>query len=290
MNTENPNSKPQDDFSDIWDLAKNYVPVEAKNNDASWEKLQGKIKSQPASTKAPTLSITYRRILSYAAVVALFILSGYMYFQPEVPADIAKVTETTTSGQARQIELPDGSTVMLSANSEISYSFSESKRFIELSGHARFEVARNENAPFTVNTPTTTVTVLGTGFDVDAYPNSSVKVFVNHGKVKVENTQQEAILTQNQGVISQENELVSWNHNENPLEVHKQFLKFNNAPLDFVLETLHHTQNIQLRAPLNSNETRFTGTLEFNQPSDKVAQLLSAALELKIVAAPKSAE
>lgn len=290
MNQENPNLKPQDDFSDIWDLAKSYVPAEAKENDAAWEKLQLKINEQSINKQTPTLSITYRRILSYAAVVALFILSGYMYFQPEVPAEIAKVTETTTSGQAREIELPDGSSVMLSANSEISYSFSESKRFIELSGHARFEVSRNENAPFTVNTPTTTVTVLGTGFDVVAYPNASVKVFVNHGKVKVENTHEEAILTQNQGVISQGNELVSWNHNENPLEINKQYLKFNNAPLDFVLETLYHTQNIQLRAPLNSNDTRFTGTLKFNQTSDQVAQLLSAALELKIQAAPQTAE
>ena len=114
-------------------------------------------------------------------------------------------------------------------------------------------MARNENAPFTVNTPSTTITVLGTGFDVDAYPNSNVKVFVNHGKVKVENENQEAILTQNQGVISQNKELVSWNHKQNPLEVHNQYLKFDNAPLDFVLETLNHTQNMQFQAPSNAS-------------------------------------
>jgi ferric-dicitrate binding protein FerR (iron transport regulator) len=196
MNPNHHNPKPQDDFSDIWDLAKNYTPSEAAQNDASWEKFQKKLTPKVKKTPTHTLSITYRRILSYAAVIALFLLSGYMYFLPEVPAEIAKVTENTTSGQAREIKLPDGSTVMLSANSELSYSFTEAKRFIELKGHARFEVARNENAPFTVNTPSTTITVLGTGFDVDAYPNSNVKVFVNHGKVKVENQSQEAILTQ----------------------------------------------------------------------------------------------
>ena len=234
-------------------MAKNYTPSEAAQNDASWEKFQKKL--TPKVEKAPShnLSITYRRILSYAAVIALFLLSGYMYFLPEVPAEIAKVTENTTSGQAREVKLPDGSTVMLSANSELSYSFTEAKRFIELKGHARFEVARNENAPFTVNTPSTTITVLGTGFDVDAYPNSNVKVFVNHGKVKVENENQEAILTQNQGVISQNKELVSWNHKQNPLEVHNQYLKFDNAPLDFVLETLNHTQNMQFQAPANAS-------------------------------------
>ena len=282
MNPNNHNPKPQDDFSDIWDLAKNYTPSEAAQNDASLEKFQKKL--TPKVEKAPShnLSITYRRILSYAAVIALFLLSGYMYFLPEVPAEIAKVTENTTSGQAREVKLPDGSTVMLSANSELSYSFTEAKRFIELKGHARFEVARNENAPFTVNTPSTTITVLGTGFDVDAYPNSNVKVFVNHGKVKVENDHQEAILTQNQGVISQNKELVSWNHKQNPLEVHNQYLKFDNAPLDFVLETLNHTQNMQFQAPANASELHFTGTLKFDQTSEEIAALLQAALQTPI--------
>jgi len=282
MNPNNPNPKPQDDFSDIWDLAKNYTPSEAAQNDASWEKFQQKLTPKVEKKPTHTLSITYRRILSYAAVIALFLLSGYMYFLPEVPSEIAKVTENTSSGQAREIKLPDGSTVMLSANSELSYSFTEAKRFIELKGHARFEVARNENAPFTVNTPSTTITVLGTGFDVDAYPNSNVKVFVNHGKVKVENESQEAILTQNQGVISQNKELVSWNHKQNPLEVHHQYLKFDNAPLDFVLETLNHTQNMQFQAPANANELHFTGTLKFDQTSEEIAALLQAALQTPI--------
>jgi len=281
MNPQDPKPNPQDEFSDIWDLAKNYIPSEAENNDASWNAFQNKLNAKEAS-RTTTLSITYRRILSYAAVIALFLLSGYMYFQPEVPANLAKVTETTTKGQAREVLLPDGSSVMLSANSEISYSFTESKRAIELRGHARFEVARNENAPFTVATPSTTVTVLGTGFDIDAYPNSNVKVFVNHGKVKVESAEQEAILTQNQGVIAQENELVTWNHQNNPIDVRKGYIKFNNASLDFVFETLNHTQNMQFKAPKNASNMTFTGTLKFNQSADDIATILSAALETKI--------
>jgi len=283
MNPQDPKPTPQDDFSDIWDLAKNYIPSEVEQNDASWNAFQSKLNAQQTTrTKTTTLSITYRRILSYAAVIALFLLSGYMYFQPEVPTKLAKVTETTSQGQAREVFLPDGSAVMLSANSEISYSFTESKRTIELHGHARFEVARNENAPFTVSTPTTTVTVLGTGFDIDAYPNSNVKVFVNHGKVKVENASQEAILTQNQGIIVQENDLVAWNHQTNPIEVHNGYIKFNNASLDFVLETLNHTQNMQFKSPQNAATMFFTGTLKFNQSAEDIAALLSAALETKI--------
>ncbi len=286
----NPNeNKIHEEFSDIWELAKDYTPIEAKGNDASWQQFQQKLQSSEKTAKpAPVLSVVYRRILSYAAVIALLIFSGYMFLQPEKVTPIAQVTENTTSGQAREISLPDGSTVMLSANSELNYRFSDSKREIELIGHARFEVARNENAPFTVNTASTKVTVLGTGFDVDAYPNSDVKIYVNHGKVKVENDQQEAILIKNQGVISRNNEIITWNSTENPLQVHHEYLKFNNASLDFVLETLNHTQNMHFKAEnMDLVNTRFTGTLKFNLNADEVAKLLNNALQINLVPKPK---
>ncbi len=282
----NPNeNKIHEEFADIWDLAKDYTPKEAQDNDASWQKFQHKIQASEKTAKpAPILSVVYRRILSYAAVIALLIFSGYMFLQPEKMSPIAQVTENTTSGQAREIQLPDGSTVMLGANSELNYRFSESKREIELIGHARFEVARNENAPFTVNTSSTKVTVLGTGFDVDAYPNSDVKIYVNHGKVKVENDQQEAILIKNQGVISKNSEIIAWNAAENPLQVHNDYMKFNNASLDFVLETLKHTQNMHFNSvKTDLTNTRFTGTLKFNQNAEVVAQLLNAALQINLV-------
>lgn len=283
MNTHNPEPRPQDEFSDLWDIAKNYTPSETAQNDRAWQKFEATLKQEKKISKPATLSIAYRRVLSYAAVIALLVLSGYMYFQPETTAQIAQTTETTTSKQAREITLPDGSTAMLAANSEITYRFSESQRQIELKGHARFEVARNEKAPFTVQTPTTQITVLGTGFDVHAYPNTPVKVFVNHGKVKVENAKQEIILTKNQGVLSTENELNTWNQNQNPLIVNSEYLKFDNAPLDFVLETLKNSNDMQFIVSQNNlNQPHFTGTLTFKQNADEVAALLSAALSIEI--------
>lgn len=288
MNHSNKPKSQNDDFSDLWDLTKNYIPSESEKNDAAWNALKAKIEAQtqPLDKPSPTLTVVYRRILSYAAVVALFILAGYMYFQPQKTIPLAQVIEQTSANQIRLINLPDGSTVTLAANSKLTYSLSESQRKFELIGHAQFEVARNENAPFTVASQSTQVTVLGTGFDVDAYPGSDVKVYVNHGKVKVENESEEVILTKNQGIISGNNGLKDWSLKNNPVSFHKEFVKFDEAPLDLVIETLKNTQNIQLTTnSSNLQDTKFTGTLKYNQNPDDIAMLLSTALQIEVSSA-----
>ena len=81
--SQNDHYNKNDEFSDLWEMSKNYVPSESAGNDAAWDKLKAQIEVE--STKHNTgLSITYRRLLSYAAVLALFALSGYFFFQPTV--------------------------------------------------------------------------------------------------------------------------------------------------------------------------------------------------------------
>ena len=68
-----------DEFSDLWEMSKNYVPSESAGNDAAWNKLKAQIEVEPKKYNNG-LSVTYRRLLSYAAVLALFALSGYFFF------------------------------------------------------------------------------------------------------------------------------------------------------------------------------------------------------------------
>lgn len=75
------------------------------------------------------------------------------------------------AGQRAQITLADGTKVWLNAQSTLSYSpqFGRSDRDVELDGEAYFEVAKNEDIPFNVNTETNQVRVVGTHFNVCAY-------------------------------------------------------------------------------------------------------------------------
>lgn len=73
------------------------------------------------------------------------------------------------------VNLPDGTKVWLNAESSLSYPeyFSGSLRKVKLSGEAYFEVVRNSNAPFEVETMDGRLRVLGTSFNVKSYPDDS---------------------------------------------------------------------------------------------------------------------
>jgi ferric-dicitrate binding protein FerR (iron transport regulator) len=87
-----------------------------------------------------------------------------------------------------QMTLGDGSRVWLNAGSSITYpvAFLEKERKVSITGEAYFEVAHNPNKPFIVSKGNTTVQVLGTHFNVNAYDDeAALRVTLLEGSVKV---------------------------------------------------------------------------------------------------------
>ncbi len=97
------------------------------------------------------------------------------------------------------ISLPDGSKVLLREGSHLSYNkdFNKTTREVTLIGEAYFDVVHIEEQdrgndqggprPFIIHTGKVKTTVLGTAFEIRAWPaNKNVTVTVSRGKVKVE--------------------------------------------------------------------------------------------------------
>lgn len=106
---------------------------------------------------------------------------------------------TPVGGQFR-ISLPDGSKVWLNASSSLRFptSFSEGAREVELKGEAYFEVAKDVFAkggrltkrPFRVISERQVVEVLGTHFNISAYPDeASTNTTLLEGQVRVSQLQ-----------------------------------------------------------------------------------------------------
>ena len=98
---------------------------------------------------------------------------------------------TAVKGMKKEITLKDGTTVFLNSGSSVfvSSDFGWKNRTVRLTGEAFFHVSRNVNKPFIIHTGKIATTVLGTSFDINAYPeDDQVKVTVATGKVKVEGT------------------------------------------------------------------------------------------------------
>lgn len=130
-----------------------------------------------------------------AAVALPFILAAifYAYYAgvgsvPDSPSTQIVVKEIPR-GQKLTVYLPDGSKVKLNSESRISYPkpFDKNERIVLLNGEAFFEVISDVNRPFRVISGAIETRVLGTSFNVSAYPSDDrIEVAVVTGKVSVE--------------------------------------------------------------------------------------------------------
>jgi len=158
------------------------------------------------------------RTFAAAAAVVLLCLSvwtAYLYMQP------ATIQTVSTLAETRTVRLPDGTSVTLNHYSSLSYPerFKSDDREVELSGEAYFEVSKDSKHPFIVQTETIDVQVLGTHFNVDAYPdNPDVKTTLLTGSVAVSNKNNSVrmVLKPNEVAIYNKNagDEISWRHGE----------------------------------------------------------------------------
>ncbi|OQP47881.1 FecR family protein [Niastella populi] len=114
-------------------------------------------------------------------------------------------TLTTVKAETYQLLLSDGSKVWLNSGSSIRYPvhFVGNERKVEITGEAYFEVTHNSRQPFIVKANSMEVQVLGTTFNINAYPDEgAIKTTLVAGKVKVLNraasTEQSAVLAPGQ--------------------------------------------------------------------------------------------
>lgn len=116
------------------------------------------------------------------------------------------ITKYNPRGQKSKIHLPDGSTIIINADSEIKYSsdFGVNNREIHLTGESFFEVAPDSLLPFRVFTGNIVTTALGTSFNIQSYTPDKVNVQLATGKVEVVNE-----LDENQLIFLQPGEQVT---------------------------------------------------------------------------------
>jgi len=140
-----------------------------------------------------------------AAVVIAVATSIWLFVKPTLPTPIAEAQPTTFTFKDKQlVKLPDGSTVVLNAGSELTYTsdFAVATRQVTLKGEGFFDVAHDPQHPFIVKAGTLTTTVLGTAFNINTTDSKTV-VTVTRGKVEVADTKgHHQTLTPNQQVAT----------------------------------------------------------------------------------------
>ena len=173
------------------------------------ESLQQVIMEQPirlaAKKRKPWLIPVAASILIMATALTWF------YFSPEektLPPTIAAkpslVKKSTERSEFKYLLLPDSTQVWLNVASTLEYpeNFNETKREVILKGEAYFDVKQNSRKPFIIYSGKVSTVVLGTAFNIKAYPGlEKITVMVKNGKVKVSYDNKDvALLTKGQQV------------------------------------------------------------------------------------------
>ena len=232
-------------------------------------------------------------VLKVAAVVA--VVSGLIFsmsnFQLDSDPTLNKpvlLTKENPRGQKTITWLDDGTKVHLNAGSVIKYPghFSDSARVVYVEGEAYFEVTKDPQRPFIVSTGNVRATVLGTMFNVRAYPDESkISVAVEEGVVRVENEDINGssfnhILTQNQMTSYDLPSKKSHKKTIDPDDVFawtEGVISFKKANIEEILKTLErwYGVNIVLNRELNMDRD-FTFKYQ-NKPLEEILKGLGFA-------------
>lgn len=198
------------DLKNLWDQTPEGNPA----SDVDWVQacrlLQQKIASQEMDfeRRIHRFRKNQYRFAAAAAVLVLCIaaLIWRLTLTPSTGNPVKPAVVVTKSAKHQTISLPDGTMVTLNEGSKLDYpvQFNQSSRDVYLTGEAFFDVKHDPRKPFLVHTGSYVTRVLGTAFNIRAYPgDADVLVTVTRGKVQVQSEQNTTL-----GVLSAGDQLV----------------------------------------------------------------------------------
>jgi transmembrane sensor len=114
-------------------------------------------------------------IIAACSVVLILIVARLFIFQNKYDKNSTRFNTEVIAGKAerKKVVLPDGTQVWLNSDSRLLYDKDMGKRNlreVKLSGEAFFDVTHNKSRPFIIKTNKISVRVLGTAFNIKAYP------------------------------------------------------------------------------------------------------------------------
>ena len=209
----------------------------------------------------------HRRVASIAASVLLLAVFGYFLLRPSASQNTIALTEAL-----KTFYLPDSSTVRLNKGSELTYDAAEwaSGRKVHLQGEGFFQV--KPGSTFEVLTPSGTVTVLGTSFNVKER-GGYYEVICYEGKVGVTTAEEDLKLLAGDGF----RDGAGTEHRfQVPTAPQPEWLQgkssFLRTPYNVVLQEIENQYHVTIETEDLDLERTFTGSF----PNDNLELALAA--------------
>ncbi|MBC9934244.1 FecR family protein [Chitinophaga qingshengii] len=213
--------------------------------------------------------------------------NGQVAYQPEAGnnATVLYNTMQTPHGCMFRLTLPDGSSVWLNAASSIRYptAFAGDSRQVEVTGEAYFDIAKDERKPFTVTVNHVDIQVLGTAFNVKAYPEENgLRTTLVQGAVNVSSGAEKQLLRPGEQAtispggsfhVSKPNleEILSWKNGE---------FYFQDTNIQTIMREVARWYNIDVKYEGDMSKVSLSGIISRNK---EITQLLKALELTKVV-------
>ena len=184
---------------------------------------------------------------------------------------------STPKGRQYQVILPDGTQVWLNSASTIRYPtiFTGNEREVEISGEAYLEVTKNSKSPFTVITPKSRVSVLGTSFNINAYPDEEQeKTTLIEGSVKINSGNEQVLLKPGQAATVKEDIAVSKADIEQDIAWKNGLFNFEGMDLKTVMRQLERWYDITVKYEEGIGQGKFRGKLSRDLELSQVIRIL----------------
>ncbi len=191
-------------------------------------------------------------------------------------------TLSVPSGGQYMLILPDHSKVWLNSGSSLTYATTSTgtQRVVELTGEGYFEVAKDAEHPFVVKSGRSNIRVLGTHFNVSAYPNEKFsEVTLAEGSVMLTvGKQSTKIKPGQQASFNQHDDLIALKEvdAEEAIDWKNGYFQFDNASMERVMNKVKRWYNIDIEYQGKQPAVKFTGMISRNNNLSKILDLLQS--------------
>lgn len=241
----------------------------------------------------------YIKIARIAATIMLplFMISSFYLYRENMQLNAEEMVIFTDKGERANITLPDGTRVVLNAETTLEYSpqtYNRKERKIKFEGEAYFQVNKNKNCPFSIDALGLQVKVLGTSFNLlSRKDNRTAELALEEGSVLFTSLKlkkgvalkpkQKAVMSRATGeitVLTQETKDASaWKRGD---------LLFRNVKLSDVLKTIESSYGVTIQMNLKENlNDGFTGTLPISDLNE-VFEILEKSYHVKATISGKN--
>lgn len=222
------------------------------------------------------------RTMANAAAVAVLCVLGWWAYYMFAPVPLQTVS---TLAETRSITLPDQTEIVLNRYSTLTYPerFRGKDRKVQLQGEAYFEVSKDAAHPFKVEAEAVIVQVLGTHFNIEAYPeDAQVKTTLLEGSVAVS-----LIGKEEERLVLSPNESAIYNKDKKSLTLHTEkdaseeiawrngTLLFKSIPLQEIIRQLSNAFHTDIRIEdADLQNYHMTATFSDGETLEEILSLL----------------